>query len=357
MRIVVVTTSYPRAAGDPSGHFVRAHARELAAATGAEVRVVALGARSLSEERAGRGRVVVEACGGEDLFAWPGAAARLSQRPLRLLAAAPALARARRAIHRARPFERAVAHWMVPSAFPLLAGVEAPIEVVAHGADVRLLLRLPAPLRAALVDRVVAGAASVRFVATSLRDALVEAVPADVAVRLRRIATVAPAPIEVPPRAALEDPRGGLGLASGAPYAAWVGRLVPGKRPALAIAAARAAGVPLVVAGDGPQLAELRRDAHHARGATPVVFAGRLGRDDALGVVANARVLLHTSGAEGAPTVVREARALDVPVVACDAGDVASWAVLDAGIVIARADVASLARALGRFVDVSREVA
>jgi hypothetical protein len=91
VRIVLVTTSYPTRAGDPSGHFVRAHARELAATTGAEVRVVALGTQVPSEERAGAGRVVVEACGGGDLFAWPGAATRVAERPLRLLVAAPAL--------------------------------------------------------------------------------------------------------------------------------------------------------------------------------------------------------------------------------------------------------------------------
>ena len=56
--------------------------------------------------------------------------------------------------------------------------------------------------------------------------------------------------------------------------------------------------------------------------------------------------LLHTSSAEGAPTVIREARALGVPVVACAAGDVASWAESDDGIFVSPADVESLAGAL-----------
>jgi teichuronic acid biosynthesis glycosyltransferase TuaC len=222
---------------------------------------------------------------------------------------------------------------------------------------VRLLLRLPGPLRAAMVHRAAAGASTVRFVASALRDALLQSLPVDLAARLERMATVEPAPIEVPSRGALEDPRSALGLADGAPYAAWVGRLVPDKRPALAIAAARVACLPLVMAGDGPELAQLQRDARRGGAASGVVFAGRLGRDQALSIVANARVLLHTSCAEGAPTVVREARALDVPVVACDAGDLASWAASDPGIVLARADVASLASALARVVDAPREVA
>ncbi len=345
MRIVVVTTSYPDGAGDASGHFVRAHARELAREHAADVRVVALGAsRASTVESAGDGRVLVEACGGEDLFAWPGAMARVRERPVRLLAAPGALRRARRAILRSGPFDRAVAHWMVPSAFPLLECVEVPLEVVSHGADVRLLLRMPHTLRAAIVERVMERAAVVRFVAVALRDLLVMALPARLADRVRRVATVKAAPMDVPPRAALVDMRPQLGLSAGEPYAAWVGRLVPGKRPGLAVAAARAAGIRLVVAGDGPELLPLQRE--EAQRRSSVLFAGRLPREEALGVVAGASVLLHTSEAEGAPTVVREARALGVPVVACAAGDLAVWSAADAGIVLAEADAGSLALAL-----------
>jgi teichuronic acid biosynthesis glycosyltransferase TuaC len=44
--------------------------------------------------------------------------------------------------------------------------------------------------------------------------------------------------------------------------------------------------------------------------------------------------LLSTSAHEGAPSVVREARALGVPVVAVAAGDLAEWAKADPGIVV-----------------------
>ena len=45
--------------------------------------------------------------------------------------------------------------------------------------------------------------------------------------------------------------------------------------------------------------------------------------------------------------MVREARALGVPVVACDAGDIAAWARDDAGIRVAEASPEGLAQALG----------
>jgi len=42
------------------------------------------------------------------------------------------------------------------------------------------------------------------------------------------------------------------------------------------------------------------------------------------------------SALEGAPSVVREARALGVPVVAVAAGDLAEWAKDDAGVLLVR---------------------
>ena len=89
MRIAIATTSYPRDAGDPSGHFVGAHARQLAR-EGAEVVVFAPG-RDIAREQAGAGTVRVVGLGGETLFSWPGAGARAKAAPLRL-AAVPVVA-------------------------------------------------------------------------------------------------------------------------------------------------------------------------------------------------------------------------------------------------------------------------
>ena len=54
-------------------------------------------------------------------------------------------------------------------------------------------------------------------------------------------------------------------------------------------------------------------------------FVGQLPRAVALEWLAAADVLVSASREEGAPTVVREARALDVPVVARASGDLELW--------------------------------
>ncbi len=349
-RIVVVTTSYPAHEGDPIGHFVRAEARQLAR-SGARVVVVAPGAQDVREALECEGANEPPSCsspsslevrrlGGGALFAWPGAAARLRERPLRAASLLPVAARVIALRPELARFDRAIAHWIVPSALPLLA-TSIPIEVVAHGADVRLLRALPAVMRAQLVRALVDRDARFRFVATTLRDALLGALPRDLGRAVAARARVEPCAVEVPDRSALSDPRYG-NFRVERDYVVWVGRLVEGKRPALALAAAERAGVPLVVVGGGPLEPSLRAQAADV-GTT---LLGPLPRTEALRWIAHARALLVTSVAEGAPTVIREARALRVPVVTTDVGDVAAWAARDPEIVVVRE--APLDAALGR---------
>src|SRR5689334_14468850 len=114
MRMVVVTTSFPRTAEDPSGHFVLSSARRLLE-DGHEVHVIAPGGAAWEPPREKDG-LVVHRAGGGALFAWPGALARAREAPFRLLSAgafgAGVLSRLR-AIGRV---DHAVAHWIVPSA-------------------------------------------------------------------------------------------------------------------------------------------------------------------------------------------------------------------------------------------------
>jgi glycosyltransferase involved in cell wall biosynthesis len=94
-------------------------------------------------------------------------------------------------------------------------------------------------------------------------------------------------------------------------------RLTPEKGVADAIAACRAAGLPLVVAGDGPQRAELERLAAGA----DVRFTGRIGPDELAGLRREAGLAIVPSRyAEILPLAALEAMAAGLPVVAARAG-------------------------------------
>lgn len=102
-------------------------------------------------------------------------------------------------------------------------------------------------------------------------------------------------------------------------YALFAGRLSAEKGAADAIEACRRAGVPLVVAGDGPQAAELR-----ARAGPDVRFTGAVGRDELDELRAHAAVAIVASRyAEILPLAALEAMAAGLPVVAARAGGLA----------------------------------
>lgn len=352
MRVAVLTTSFPRSADDPSGHFVRSSALALAS-RGDEVHVVAPGGSPFAPPERD-GALWIHRAGGGSLFAWPGAVARLQEAPWRVLAAGVFGAGALARLGALGRVDRAVAHWIVPCAFPLAGAVRAPLEVVAHGADVRLLLRLPRDVRERALSVLLARGARFTFVAAALLDALERSVGPAVAAGLAAAAHVEPPAIDVPPvadRAAAL--RASLALAAGERLAVTACRLIASKRVELAIDAVRAAPgdaarLRLVVVGDGPERPSLAQRA--AELGPAVTFTGALPRREALAWVAAADVLLHPSAVEAAPTVVREARALGVPVVACDAGDIQAWADADPGIRVAAASAEALRGALGEVI-------
>ncbi len=297
--------------------------------------------------------MTLHAAGGGDLFTWPGAIARAKESPRRLIGAASFAAGAlvrMRSIAEAGPIDHLAAHWIVPSAYPIAVASMAAarvcpssFEVVAHGADVRLLLRLPAIARARVLATLLDRGARFVFAASKLRDALLDVVPSSIALSLASRSRVCAPPIDVRVDASafgsIASRLGGRSLV------VVVGRLVEDKRVELAIRAiARVrADVLLVVVGDGPDRARLEAIAGEVA-PDRVLFVGMLPRDRALAWIAKARLLVHPSAIEAAPTAVREARALRVPVIACAAGDVEAWAVSDAGlrVVPPRADAIAI---------------
>jgi glycosyltransferase involved in cell wall biosynthesis len=128
-------------------------------------------------------------------------------------------------------------------------------------------------------------------------------------------------------------------------FALAAGRLAPEKGFADAIAGCRAAGVPLVVAGDGPQRAELQ-----ALGAD-VRFTGRVAPDALAALRRDAALAIVPSRYEEIlPLAALEAMAAGLPVVAARAGGL-SETVPEAGL-YPPGDVAALAdRVAARYRD------
>ena len=124
-------------------------------------------------------------------------------------------------------------------------------------------------------------------------------------------------------------------------YALYAGRLAAEKGVADAIAACRAAGVPLVVAGDGPDA-----DALRAAAGPDVRFMGRVGAGELAALRAGAAVALVPSRYEEIlPLAALEAMAAGLPVVASSAGGLAE-VVPEAGL-HPPGDVAAMAARIG----------
>lgn len=320
-RIAIVSTSYPRSDVDPSGHFVATEARALAGA-GHQVTVFAGARRRSTSVEGERLRVVWLADGGAT--GWPGLSARLKERPSRGLGLARWSLAVRRALARHGPFERVVGHWLLPTGFPTLFGLKlegAALELVVHGSDARLLAGLPAGLGGRVLRALLARGARLRCVSHELARGLERTAGSSLQGRLR----VEPLPIDVSSAKTRARARAELGVRDDSRLIVVVARLVPDKRTREALlAAALVADAEVVVVGDGPERVALAREFPGVR------FEGRVARERALTFIAAADVLLSASLLEGAPSAVREARALDVPVVARVAGDLVDWAAADA---------------------------
>jgi glycosyltransferase involved in cell wall biosynthesis len=291
MRVAMLTTSWPTGEQDPAGHFVRTHAREL--------------------ERGGDTVTIIAPEPG-GAFGWPGAAARIRERPLRALEAARWVLKARKRVE-GLVVDRVIAHWAVPCAWPIATGTHLPIDAISHGGDVRLLIRLPGPIRRALVSFLSARVDSWCFVSASLLEDLLASLDSQTRTRLQRVARVEALAIEMPDvTSAVADLRRELGAQR---VAVSVGRLVASKRVDRGLEyVSRSKDIErLVVIGDGPERGRLESLAR--RLGVDASFTGALGRPHALAWIGAADLLIVASEAEGLSTVIREADALGTRVV------------------------------------------
>jgi len=321
--VYVVTTSYPTHAGDAQGHFVAAEVRRLAQTH--DVTVLAPG-----RERAPLGSEQVIGLAGGDAFGFPGALARLRERPWRVTGAAQFVAGALGWLARAPTPARLIAHFLLPCGVPIatrgLGTRRTALEVVVHGSDARLLAKLPLG-RGFVGKELVQAGAQLRFVSSELQRLVLGALPPTERGILEARSRVEPCVIDLPGAQSRAQARQALGIAPKTPVAVIVARLIAGKRVHVALEACeRIPHLRAIVVGEGPERESLTRRFPRA------TFVGHVERPLALTYLAAADALVSASLEEGAPTVVREARALGTLVVCLAAGDVARWAEQDAGI-------------------------
>lgn len=322
-RVYVVTTSYPEYPGDAQGHFVASEVRALCRAN--DVTVLAPG-----RDRAALGQERVVGLAGGESFGFPGALARLRARPSRVTGAMQFVTDALRWLRRTPNPERLIAHFLLPCGVPIatrgLAGRRSEVEVVVHGSDARLFAQLPFA-RGVIGNELVRAGAQLRFVSSELRDLVLGALPPQHRGILQTRARIEPCAIDVTGTVTRDQARASVGIAVSSRVAVIIARLVPGKRVDIALEACRRVpNLQTIVIGDGPERVAL------ARRFPSTSFVGQVERPLALTYLSAADVLVSASLLEGAPTVVREARALGTPVVCLPAGDVARWAQTDPGI-------------------------
>lgn len=336
----MISSSYPTHEGDYAGHFVQAEVDALLA-QGHRVLVMTPGTAA---QQATSHNIHIT-LGGTALFRSPGAWPNLKRNP-RLVTeffrastqaanwALGARIRARLArFYRHHPHfeaDRIVAHWLIPAAIPWglfahRAGI--PFEVVVHGSDLQLLLRLPTSLLTLFFRQLYLRKAQLRFVSEALkRTLLTRSLPPELK-RWLDSAEVRPAQLDLSAAISRSEARDSLKLTSEDRVLVVIGRLISQKRIAVALQAASL--VPdacIFVVGDGPLRQEL------AVRFSEVTFLGALPRATTLRWIAAADLLLNASRLEGAPTAIREALALGTEVVSTEVADLKSWALEGSGL-------------------------
>ncbi len=333
MSIAIISTSFPRICNDPSGHFVGHFVEKYASSLldgNNQIHLIVPGRFSKTPQISTQG-FWIHLSGGDQLFRWPGALSRVKENPFRLLQSISFLIGSRYHLHKLGKMDEIIAHWMIPSAWPLLVGMSAPsLRIICHGADVRLFLKIPRMIRIQIIQKLLAKGATFQFVARTLRDQCIHSLPDSVALKLLERSTIYPCPIFVPnqPEEARKC-REQLHLDGEEILLVSVGRLIESKRVDLTLESVSFCKKPvrLVVIGDGPKRKNLEQQANLLN--IKVHWQGQLPRNQTLAWIQAADCLIHTSKEEGAPTVVREARSLGTIVLACSSGDIEEWSKMD----------------------------
>lgn len=295
MKVVVLTTSYPRSREDVAGRFV-ADAVERVRVAGVEVDVVS----PLSFHHFG-------------LAYGHGVVGNLRRRPWLSLAVPPMLGSFARAARRAaRNADLVHAHWLPAGAVAATTG--RPFVVQLWGTDVELARRAPWLARRILRRARLAICASHELAAAARELGA-------------REVRVIPSGVDVPD--AVREPEE-------PPHVLYAGRLSPEKGVLELVEAAH--GLPLVVAGDGP----LRDQVPGALGFVP--------HDELLRLYERAAVVVCPSHREGFGVACAEAMAHGRPVVASAVGGLRDLVVDgETGLLVPPGDATALRAALERL--------
>lgn len=342
MRVLVVTTSFPRHGADWAGRFVLDQAKALAA-RGHEVAVVA------PDDAGARREEVLEGVSVRRVrYAWPRAAQVLAygagmpenvrRRPWALAELPSLVAALGRAVAQA-PCDVVLAHWALAGWAAARTATKRGLGLATtmNGSDLRLALTPGRWQR--IVRHALDGSTRAVVLGSAMAEEAVKA------------GLTAAAKVVVAPYGVDDDLIGrnvGLGEAGRVTF---VGRLLESKGLVeLAEAVGRLEGARLVCVGDGPLRATLE-------GLPHVSCLGPLDRRELLDEMARAAVLALPSHGEGLPITLLEAMALARPVVATPVGAVPELLQSglgrdrSAGIVVPVGDVEALAAALQGVLD------
>jgi len=294
LRVLHVTSTYPRAPGDGNGPFLA----DLVAVTrdaGADVRVVAPHGPGVAPmEGVVRFRYGPAAA---EVLAYRGGLPAAARGPGALMVPPYLAAMAATAAREARRWRADVvhAHWWLPgglAALPAGRAARAPVVVTLHGSDVALAHRAR-PLARAVARR----AAAVTAVSVALAEEASSLLGVEV--------TVTAMPVMVGPA----GPGRRHGIVA-------VGRLAPEKGFDVLLDALRLAPVPLTLVGAGPLEGALRAQA----AGLDVGFPGAVGRAELHALLASAEAVVIPSRREGLGLVAVEAVLLGTPVIASHTG-------------------------------------
>jgi glycosyltransferase involved in cell wall biosynthesis len=343
VRVLQLSSSFPRRAGDVSGVFILDITATLAA-QGVDVTVVAPHDRGAAEREELQG-VHVErfryAPSRLELLTHRGGILAAIRYPSRMLLVPPFLAAYRaasiRATRRLRP-DVVHAHWWFPGGvMGAIASLltRTPLVITLHGSDVHIAER---PGLRKLARLTLQRAKVIGVVSEALRREVIDLLDVDPAkVVVLRMPVQMPAPSDASPPA---DPPP-LRLVC-------VGRLAREKGFGVLLDAMRELDDPVAldVFGDGPAMAELRA----AASGLDVTFHGSRPRSEIAEVLGVAHALVVPSLREGLGMVALEALAVGRPVIASGTGGLVETVVDgDDGILVPPGDHRALAAALRRL--------